>query len=175
LEQESTDRIVRIAEAPAHRPHRVAICLREAREDAVIAQTVARPTWSLTAALHTMLLGGMVALFLGVLLADLAYSSSYEIQWKNFASWLLVGALVLGGFALLWAVVDCVRARGRDKSALLYPLVLAAAWVLGFINALVHAKDAWASMPAALILSAIIAVLAAASAGLWLLQARGQQ
>jgi uncharacterized membrane protein len=122
-----------------------------------------------------MLLGGMVALFLGVLLADLAYSSSYEIQWKNFASWLLVGALVLGGFALLWAVVELTRTRGGNRSALMYPLVLAAAWVLGFINALVHAKDAFASMPAALIMSVIVAVLAIAAAWLWHWRARGPQ
>jgi uncharacterized membrane protein len=38
--------------------------------------------------------------------------------------------------------------------------VLLATWVLGFVNALVHAQDAWASMPAALVLSLIVAVLA---------------
>ena len=140
-----------------------------------MAETVARRTPGLTAPLHPMLIGGMLALFLGALLADLAYSSSYEIQWKNFASWLLVGALVLGGFALLWAVVDIVRARGRNGLEWVYPLVLAAAWVLGFVNALVHAKDAWASMPAALILSVIVALLATAAAWLSLRRSRGPQ
>ena len=38
-----------------------------------------------------------------------------------------------------------------------------AAQILGFVNALVHAKDAWASMPAALILSVIVALLAVAA------------
>jgi uncharacterized membrane protein len=38
-------------------------------------------------------------------------------------------------------------------------------WVLGFINALVHAKDAFATMPASLYLSAIITLLALAA--LW--------
>jgi uncharacterized membrane protein len=33
-------------------------------------------------------------------------------------------------------------------------------WVLGFVNALVHAKDAWATMPEGLYLSAIVALLA---------------
>lgn len=116
--------------------------------------------------LHAVLLAGSVPLFLGVLLCDLAYSSSYEIQWKNFASWLLIGALVLAGFALMWAFIDLIRANRGGVRPLLYPLLLLAAWVLGFINALVHARDAWASMPAALILAVIVAVLALAATGL---------
>ena len=113
--------------------------------------------------LHAVLLAGIVPLFLGVLLCDWAYGSTYEIQWKNFASWLLVGALVYGGVALLWSLIDLVRADRRGGRPLLYFLLLLAAWVLGFINALVHAKDAWASMPAALILSVIVALLAVAA------------
>jgi uncharacterized membrane protein len=111
--------------------------------------------------LHAFLLAGCVPLFLGALVADWAYSSTYEIQWTNFASWLLVGAMVLAGFALLWALIDLLRAdrswRGRP---LVYFLILLAAFVVGFIDALVHAKDAWAKMPEALILSIVVAVLA---------------
>ena len=67
--------------------------------------------------LHAALLAGTVPLFLGVLLSDLTYSNSYEIQWKNFASWLLVGGLVFGGFTLLWAAIDLARpATGIDES-----------------------------------------------------------
>ena len=113
--------------------------------------------------LHAVLLAGIVPLFLGVLLCDWAYGSTYEIQWKNFASWLLVGALVYGGVALLWSLIDLVRADRRGGRPLLYFLLLLTAWVLGFINALVHAKDAWASMPAALILSVIVVLLAVAA------------
>ena len=118
------------------------------------------------APLYSILLAGSVPLFLGVLLSDLAYSSTYEIQWKNFASWLLVGALVFAGFALLWGIVEFARRDRGDRRAILFLAVLLATWILGFINALVHAKDAWASMPAALILSVIVAVLAIAAA--WL-------
>lgn len=112
--------------------------------------------------LHAALLAGTVPLFLGVLLSDWAYSASYEIQWKNFASWLLVGGLVMGGFALLWAAIEAFRARWRGRR-LIYFLLLLAAWILGFADALVHAKDAWASMPDALILSALTALLAIAA------------
>ena len=116
--------------------------------------------------LHAVLLAGMLPLFLGALLSDIAYSQSYQVQWKNFASWLIPGALVFGGFALLWAIIDMVRADRRGQRAVTYVLVMLATWVLGFINAFIHAKDAWASMPAALILSIIVAALAVAA--IWL-------
>ena len=113
--------------------------------------------------LHAVLLAGIVPLFLGALLSDAAYASSYEVQWKNFASWLIVGGLVFGGFALLWAVIELLRADRRGMRRVTYFLVLLATWVLGFVNALIHAKDAWASMPGALIFSVIVAVLAIAA------------
>ena len=81
--------------------------------------------------LHAVLLAGIVPLFLGALLCDWAYGSTYEIQWKNFASWLIVGALVYGGVALLWSLIDLVRADRRGGRPLLYFLLLLAAWVLG--------------------------------------------
>jgi uncharacterized membrane protein len=114
--------------------------------------------------LHAMLLAFPVALFLGALVSDYAYWRSAEIQWANFSSWLIAGGLLFGGFALLWALVDLVRiGAGNRRPVLVYFGVLAAAWVLGFINALVHAKDAWAVMPEGLILSVVVAVLALAA------------
>ena len=117
---------------------------------------------------HAFLLGGAVALFLGALLSDIAYARSYQIQWSNFASWLIAGALVLAGLALLWAVIDLFRTDRRGNHGLAYFVLLLVTWVLGFINALVHAKDAWAIMPTSVILSVIVAVLACATAWLGL-------
>lgn len=116
--------------------------------------------------LHAVLLAGTIPLFLGVLLSDIAYYRSYEVQWKNFASWLLVGALLFGGFALLWAIIELVRRKPRGLREILYFGLLLVVWILGFIDALVHARDVWASMPAGLILSAIVATLAIAATGL---------
>ena len=62
---------------------------------------------------HATLLVAAVPLFLGGLLSDLAYSSNYQIQWSNFAAWLLAGAMVFTGFAFLWSVIDLVRTRPR--------------------------------------------------------------
>jgi uncharacterized membrane protein len=110
--------------------------------------------------LHAVLLAGTIPLFLGALLSDVAYAQSYDIQWDNFASWLLVGGLVFGGLALLSALVGLIRADQRRGRYALYFLLLLATWVVGFIDVLIHAKDAWASMPMGLILSVIVTVLA---------------
>ena len=119
--------------------------------------------------LHVVLLAGTVPVFLGALFSDMAYSMTYEIQWKNFASWSIVWGLVLGGLALLWALLGLLRAdRRRGTRRLFYTGVLFASWVLGLVNAFVHAGDAWASMPAGLVLSAIVGVLAIAATWLGL-------
>ncbi len=110
--------------------------------------------------LHAVLLAGMLPLFVGALLSDIAYSRSYEIQWTNFASWLIAGALVFCGFALLWAVVDLLRVDQRGRRSWLYVSLLLVTFLLGFVGALIHAKDAWASMPEGLIVSMIVALLA---------------
>lgn len=112
---------------------------------------------------HAFLLAGTGPLFLGALLSDIAYAQSYELQWKNFASWLIPGGLVFGSFALLWALIELFRADRRGQRLIVYIIILFSAWILGFINALVHAKDAWASMPTGLILSVIVTVLAIAA------------
>lgn len=117
--------------------------------------------------LNAVLLAGALALFLGALLSDIAYFRTYEIQWNNFSSWLLAGGLVIGAFAFLCGIVTLFRSRSRSRAwPVVYVLLLLATWVLGFIDALVHAKDAWATMPAGLVLSVIVAVLACAA--LWI-------
>ena len=111
--------------------------------------------------LHAILLGFVFPLFLGALLSDLGYWVSYQVQWSNFSSWFIAGGLVGGGFALLWALVDLFRGGIAPKTRpIIYFVVLLAMWVLGIVNILVHAKDAWAIMSASLYLSAATALLA---------------
>ena len=110
--------------------------------------------------LHAVLLAAALPLFLGGLLSDIAYAKSYEIQWANFAAWLIAGAMVFTGLALLWSLVDLLRAPERRGRPLFYFLLLLAAFVLGLINSFQHARDAWATMPAGLVLSVIVFVLA---------------
>lgn len=129
-----------------------------------MAVTVDRSPLSGLHPLHAFLLAGAAPLFIGAMLGDIAYAYSYQIQWTNFASWLIVGGLVFGGCALAWAIVDLFRAGRLERRSLAYALLLLTAWVLGLFNALVHARDAWASMPTGLVLSTIVAVLAVTAA-----------
>lgn len=109
--------------------------------------------------LHAIFLAGTVPLFLGGLLSDIAYAQSYQIQWANFAAWLIAGALVFCGLALLCAVINLIRAEHKGGRPVLYFLLLLVTWVLGLVNAFEHAKDAWAVMPSGMILSVIVTVL----------------
>lgn len=113
--------------------------------------------------LHAFLIAATVPPFLGAALTDYAYASSYQVQWTNFSSWLIVAGLVFGGAALVCALLGLRRAGHRSARYLAHSLLLLAAIVLGFINALVHAADAWASMPAGLVLSLVVAALACAA------------
>ena len=123
-----------------------------------------RPDRNTIHPVHAVLLAAGLPLFAGALLSDVAYGSTYQIQWTNFASWLIAGGLVFAGLALLWAAIDLLRAdlRWRRKS-LLYFLLLLATFIVGFVNALVHSKDGWATMPEGPILSAIVTALALAA------------
>ncbi|HSP31430.1 MAG TPA: DUF2231 domain-containing protein [Halomonas sp.] len=113
--------------------------------------------------LHAVVLAGTIPLFLGAALSDYAYSSSYHIQWSTFASWLIAGGLVFTGLALLAAIIGLFRADRRRGRSLVYFFLLLITWIIGFINALVHARDAWAMMPTGLILSIVVTVLACAA------------
>lgn len=108
---------------------------------------------------HAILLGGSVSLFLGALLSDIAYYNTYQIQWTIFGSWLVAGGLVFLGFALVFALVNLLRAERKSGRPLLYFVLLLVTWVLGLVNAFEHAKDAWAAMPSSLILSALVFIL----------------
>lgn len=113
--------------------------------------------------MHSVFVSSSVPLFLGALLSDWAYASSQEIQWINFAAWLNAGGLLIAGLSLLWAAVDVLRSSAtRHRAGLIYLTLLLATLIIGFIDALIHGKDGWATMPTGLILSAVVVVLAAA-------------
>lgn len=113
--------------------------------------------------LHTIFLVSTIPLFLGAALSDLAYTRTFEIQWLNFADWLNAGGLVFAAVALLCSIIGLARPQRRRHGGGAYFLALLATWILGFFNALIHARDAWAVMPTGLVLSIIVAILACAS------------
>jgi uncharacterized membrane protein len=119
--------------------------------------------------MHAVFALSSVPLFVGALLSDWAYSSSQQVQWLNFAAWLIAGGLLIAGLALLWGAIDVLRsAARRDRRGLIYLGLLLATVAVGFINALVHAKDGWAAMPTGLMLSAAVVVLAATASAVGL-------
>jgi uncharacterized membrane protein len=120
--------------------------------------------------LHAFFLSAMVPLFLGAALSDYAYTSTFQIQWSNFASWLIAGGLVFGACALLCDVLDLGRLRRAGRSFEL--IVLALTWILGLVNAFVHARDAWAVMPTGFALSIVVFLLAALATWLGLVGVR---
>ncbi|MCJ9714311.1 hypothetical protein LWS69_35195, partial [Bordetella hinzii] len=63
---------------------------------------------------------------------------------------------------LVLALIDLLRPARRVAGTVAYVLALLALWVVGIFNALVHARDAWGSMPAGLVLSVLAVVLACA-------------
>jgi uncharacterized membrane protein len=137
--------------------------LQEAGESMVAASisTPARPLHPL----HAILLAFPVPMFLGALLSDIAYWVSFQVQWANFSSWLIAGGLLVGVFVVLWAAINLIRGQtGRRARPLIYFVTLLLMWAVAFINALVHAKDAWAAMPAGLYLSVITVLLALVAA-----------
>ena len=111
-------------------------------------------------------LSGSLFFFIGSALSDWAYASSYEIQWENFASWLLAGALILSGIALAYAAADLRKPARRSRAGVLFILWLALGWIVGFFDVLMHARDACASMPAGLWMS--ITASAAVAVAVWL-------
>jgi len=121
---------------------------------------------------NAFLVSATVTLSLGALLSDLTYAMSYQVQWSNFASWFIVAGLLFGSVGLVSALVGLRHADRRGARDLLFGLILVATWALGFINALIHAKDAWAVMPEGLILSALVFLLACLAAWLGLFKLR---
>lgn len=127
-----------------------------------MAMTADRPAPTAIHPVHAFLLAGALPLFLGGLISDLAYARTYQIQWSNFASWLIAGGMVFTGFALLWSFIGLVRGRRRGWPLLCFVMLLGM-FALGLVNSFVHARDAFGSMPDGLILSAVITALAIAA------------
>ncbi|SER79228.1 Uncharacterized membrane protein [Sphingobium sp. YR768] len=116
--------------------------------------------------LHGLLLAFPVALFTVALLTDIAYLQTAEIQWTNFSSWLIAGALLAGALVLVWSIILAIVARRRAhrQRSLIYAGLIAIMWIAGLVNAFKHSQDAWSSVGVTgLILSIISAVFALAA------------
>ena len=119
-------------------------------------RTIWLPIWAMFQAFP-------LALFTAALVMDIAYVNTAEMQWANFAVWLIAGGLFMGGFALTAAAIAAaVSWRAITwRRGLVFGLGSLAMWAVAFANALVHSRDAWTSvMPLGLALSALTVLLA---------------
>lgn len=127
-----------------------------------MADTLARPRYALHP-LNAIFLAATIPLFLGALLADIAYWKTYDIQWTNFASWLLAGGLVFGALAVVAALFALFGRTRRSAGVVVYFVLVLAAWIIGLVSAFHHARDAWATMPGGLVLTLVAVALACAA------------
>jgi uncharacterized membrane protein len=127
---------------------------------------MARPIAVARHPIVSMLLPVPIVCFVGALLTDLSYvNSGGNLLWLNFSSWLIAAGLTFGGITLVLMIIDALRARGRHEGNVWLPfIVLGLAWVVEFLNALIHARDGWtAVVPTGMILSIVGALLALAA------------
>jgi uncharacterized membrane protein len=125
--------------------------------------------------LHPGLVASGATLLIAGFVSDVLYWQTLLFQWNNVAQWLVAGGLVLALLAAVAFVVDLARgAVGRVS----WPRFagLAAAALIGLLNAFVHSRDAYtAVVPQGITLSAVVTVilLAVGLGGGWSL-ARGR-
>lgn len=122
--------------------------------------------------MHAVLAFSALPLFIGALLSDWAYLQSMQVQWLNFSSWLIAGDLVFVGLAVAWGLVAVFGRAARHRRHGLFLGMLLLTFALGVVNALVHAKDAWATMPEGLVMSIIVLIVAVMTTALGLAETR---
>ncbi|WP_395396417.1 DUF2231 domain-containing protein (plasmid) [Novosphingobium sp. BL-8A] len=102
-----------------------------------------------------------MALFPAAFLTDVAYFNSAEMQWSNFAAWLIAGGVLFCGLACVWSLAR-VALRRPGSGWLTVTLILL--FGVGLINSFQHSHDGWTSVGImGLVLSAISAILALAA------------
>lgn len=118
------------------------------------------------------LLASTVPLFLGGLVSDLAYGNTAQPQCNNFAVWLIGGAMVFTGIALLGALITLLLGRRRWGG----PVTPCSAdnCLRARVRFLRPCSARWWIIPTAPICSAVVILfaLAAAIVGFWHLRSK---
>ena len=109
--------------------------------------------------LPVFLQSGAFPLFAGALWSDWTYWKSSEIQWINFSAWLLFGAALFTGLALLAALIFMLMRRRNNRYDGLNLALLAFTLAGAVLNSFVHARDVWATMPTGLWMSAVLLLM----------------
>jgi uncharacterized membrane protein len=129
-----------------------------------MARRPARPISIARRPISAMFLPVAIVCFVGALVTDLSYlNSGGNLLWVNFSAWLLAAGLLFAAIALIVLLIDAIR----GVAAWLAFGLLLLAWIVEFINSLVHARDGWTAVAGAGLVLSMIAALLALVAG-WL-------
>ena len=132
--------------------------------DETVAHRPARPISIVRQPIYSLFLPVQVVCFVGALLTDLSYlNSGGNLLWVNVSAWLLAAGLLFGAIALVILLIDAIRGR----AAWLAFTLLLLAWIVGFIDSLVHARDGWTAVAGPGLVLSIIGALLVLVAG-WL-------
>jgi uncharacterized membrane protein len=126
--------------------------------------------------LHALLGAFPLAFFCFAFVTDLVYTRTYYLQWQYFSIWLITAGLIMGGASIFFGAIDwfVTRRTVARRGAGWHILLTLVAWVLALINAFVHSRDGWTAVAGeGIILSAIVALLMLAAAGMSALTYRG--
>jgi uncharacterized membrane protein len=127
-----------------------------------MARRPARPISIARRPISTMFLPVAVVCFVGALVTDLSYlNSGGNLLWVNFSAWLLAAGLLFAAVALIVLLIDAIRGAAPWLAVGL----LLVAWIVEFINSLVHARDGWTAVAGVGLVLSIIAALLALAAG----------
>jgi uncharacterized membrane protein len=127
-----------------------------------MARRPARPISIARRPISAMFLPVAIVCFVGALVTDLSYlNSGGNLLWVNFSAWLLAAGLLFAAIALIVLLIDAIR----GVAAWLAFGLLLLAWIVEFINSLVHARDGWTAVAGAGLVLSIIAALLALAAG----------
>lgn len=99
--------------------------------------------------------------FAAAWLFDILYMKTFQVFWNQGASWLIVFGLLI---AILPRIVNLVQtwwgARGEHVGAYRLDFWLnLLAILLAILNAFIHSRDAYAVVPAGVILSTLVVLL----------------
>ncbi len=110
--------------------------------------------------LHRFLGGFPTAFFTLALVTDYAYTQGGNLLYLYMSSWLIIAALIIGGFAVLAGIADWLTGpRGRRGFGWHFGLAIVAL-AAGLLNAFVHSRDGWtAVVPQGIILSILTVIL----------------
>lgn len=112
--------------------------------------------------IHAMLVHFPIVCFVGALLCDIAYiESAGQVQWTNFAQWLLTFGVGIGAIAAVFGLIDLFRTprAARPHAAYWHLGAAVVTVVLALFNTFIHSRDGWTSVvPTGITLSVLTVI-----------------